>query len=125
MAKKLKKYLELTIPLYGVTFMCFPTRAAEAKFNGYDGMNDNYSAHVCVCSSEDGIHYVAMAFRTLDDYCTETLAHESVHAAWGILELVGVITTVDNQEPLAYLTGWIAKQVNNFMMSHVEAAAPT
>lgn len=121
MAKKLKKYLEETIPLYGVTFMCFPTRAAEAKFLGYDDMNDNFCAHVCVNTSEDGIQYVSMAFRMLDDYCTETLAHESVHAAWRILELVGVISTVDNQEPLAYLTGWIARQVNNFMMSHVEA----
>ena len=121
MAKKLKKYLEVTIPLYGVTLMCFPTRAAEAKFLGYDDMTDNFCAHVCVNTSEDGIQYVSMAFRTLDDYCTETLAHELVNAAWRILDLVGVISTVDNQEPLAYLTGWVADKVSTFMIGHVEA----
>jgi hypothetical protein len=121
MPKKLKKYLELTIPLYGVTFMCFPTREAETKFLGYEDMNDDFAAHVCINKSSEGISYVSMAFRTLDDYCTETLAHESVHAAWRILELVGVISTVDNQEPLAYLTGWVANKVNMFMMGHVEA----
>jgi len=64
-----------------------------------------------------------MTFRSLDEYCTETLAHECVHAAWRVLELVGVKSDVDNQEPLAYLTGWIARQVNNFMIAHVDAAA--
>jgi len=66
---------------------------------------------------------VVMTFRSLDEYCTETLAHECVHAAWGVLELVGVKSDVGNQEPLAYLTGWIARQVNNFMIAHVDAAA--
>lgn len=123
MAKKLKKYLEVTIPLYGVTFMCFPTRDAEAKFLGYDDMNDNFCAHVCVNTSDDGIQYVSMAFRTVEDYMCETMTHECVHAAWRILELVGVISTVDNQEPLAYLAGWISNQVNKFMMPYVEAAS--
>lgn len=121
MAKKPKNKLEVKVPLYGVTFMCFPTKEAETKFLGYEDMNDDFAAHVCINKSNEGISYVSMAFRDLDSYGAECLAHESVHAAWRILELVGVKASVDNQEPLAYLTGWIARQVNNFMLSHTES----
>lgn len=49
------------------------------------------------------------------------LTHECIHAAWRILELVGVTVSVDNQEPLAYLAGWLSREVNNFMAPHIEA----
>lgn len=123
MAKKLKKHLEVSVPLYGVVFMCFPNKEAETKWLGYEDMNDNYAAQVSVGKSDQGVEYVSMCFRSIDEYCTETLTHECVHAAWRVLEIVGITVSVDNQEPLAYLTGWLSRQVNNFMMPHVEATA--
>jgi hypothetical protein len=36
------------------------------------------------------------------------ITHEAIHAAINILDYCGVKTTVDNDEPLAYLAGWIA-----------------
>jgi len=123
MAKKLKKHLEITVPLYGVVFMCFPTVEAETKFIDWENMSRNHCAHVSVIDSANLPSRVVMTFRSLDEYCTEALAHECVHAAWKVLELVGVKSDVDNQETLAYLTGWIARQVNNFMIAHVDAAA--
>lgn len=37
----------------------------------------------------------------------QTITHECVHAAWGVLETVGIEVSFENQEPLAYLTDWI------------------
>lgn len=42
------------MPLYGVVFMCFPTKEAETKWLGYEDMNDNYAAQVSVGKSEQG-----------------------------------------------------------------------
>jgi hypothetical protein len=35
------------------------------------------------------------------------ISHESVHAAWKILEYAGVTVTADNHEALAYLTEYV------------------
>lgn len=37
----------------------------------------------------------------------QTLVHESVHAAWRVLDHVGVGLSADNHEPLAYLVDYI------------------
>lgn len=120
MAKKPKNKLEVVTPLYGVRFLVFPTLEAAANFFGCDELGRNYAAQVSVLTCSKGIDYVAMTFRDIDEYCAETLNHECVHAAWRILELVGVKVSVDNQEPLAYLAGWLSKEVNKFMMAHHE-----
>lgn len=39
---------------------------------------------------------------------TDTIAHESVHAAMDIFDDVHCDVDVNNQEPFAYLVGWIA-----------------
>lgn len=121
MAKKLKDKIELVTPLYGVRFVIFSTRDAANKFLGYDDFCNNYAAQVSVLTCAAGIDYVALTFRDVSEYCADTLTHECVHAAWRILERVGVTVSVDNQEPLAYLAGWLSKEVNKFMMAHVEA----
>ncbi|MBV6817519.1 hypothetical protein KWG64_06140 [Rahnella sp. PD12R] len=117
----LKATKELKVPLYGVRVMIFSTKVAGDKFLGYESIDTNYSAMVSVLQCSKGIDYIAITFRTLEDYCSETLTHECVHAAWRVLELVGIKVSVDNQEPLAYLAGWLSRQVNNFMMNHIDA----
>ena len=39
-----------------------------------------------------------------------TLCHESIHAAWGILDRAGIKCEVENHEQLAYLSGHIVEQ---------------
>lgn len=41
-----------------------------------------------------------------------TVVHESVHAAWEVLDLKGVVVTIDNDESLAYLTEYIYDKVS-------------
>lgn len=122
MAKKLKRIARLRVPLYGVEVIICPTKQDAEKEMWAGVLSSNFMAQVTTgVDNKTGVECVAIIFRSLDDYCTETLAHECVHAAWRVLELVGVKSDVDNQEPLAYLTGWISRQVNNFMVSHIEA----
>lgn len=123
MAKKLKRVARFRVPLYGVEIIVCPTKQDAEKEMWTGVLSDNFMAQVTTgVDDKSGVECVAIIFRSLDDYCTETLAHECVHAAWRTLELVGVKSDVDNQEPLAYLTGWIAREVNDFMVSHIEAA---
>lgn len=49
-------------------------------------------------------------FRCRNAMTVPNITHESIHAANGILGYCGVITTVGNDEALAYLAGWIAEQ---------------
>lgn len=121
MAKKPKRIARLRVPLYGVEVIVFPTKQAAEKEMWVGALSDNFMAQVTTgVDDKTNVECVAIIFRSLDDYCTETLTHECVHAAWRVLELVGVKVAVDNQEPLAYLTGWISQRVNNFMVSHIE-----
>lgn len=123
MAKKLKRIARLRVPLYGVEIIVCPTKQDAEKEMWVGVLSDNFMAQVTTgVDDKSGVEFVAIIFRSLDDYNTENLTHECVHAAWRTLELVGVKSDVDNQEPLAYLTGWIATKVNNFMVSHIEQA---
>lgn len=40
-----------------------------------------------------------------------TIVHESVHACNDIFEYVGVELDISNDEPAAYLTDWLARQI--------------
>lgn len=122
MAKKLKRIARLRVPLYGVEVIVCPTKQDAEKEMWTGVLSDNFMAQVTTgVDDKSGVECVAIIFRSVDDYCSETLTHECVHAAWRVLELVGVKSDVDNQEPLAYLAGWLSKEVNRFMMAHIEA----
>ena len=44
---------------------------------------------------------------------TDVIAHESTHVAFETFRDIGGIADEDNQEPVAYLVGWVAKQIKN------------
>ena len=44
---------------------------------------------------------------------TDVIAHESTHVAFETFRVIGGIADDDNQEPFAYLVGWVAKQIKN------------
>lgn len=51
---------------------------------------------------------VLIRFRNRLDISFENVTHESVHAAMCMLDYCGVKFHADNQEPIAYLAGWVA-----------------
>jgi hypothetical protein len=46
---------------------------------------------------------------------TDVIAHESTHVAFETFRDIGGLADEDNQEPFAYLVGWVAKQINYAM----------
>lgn len=55
---------------------------------------------------------ILIRFQSKKSMTTSTIAHESVHAALEIFDYVGAIVDCKNQEPFAYLVGWIADCIN-------------
>lgn len=45
----------------------------------------------------------------------EYIAHESTHVAFETFRDIGGVADEDNQEPFAYLVGWVAKQIKNVL----------
>jgi hypothetical protein len=41
--------------------------------------------------------------------------HESVHMSWALLGEMGIKVSSANDEPLAYLCGWMAQAVMEFL----------
>lgn len=52
-----------------------------------------------------------------------TVAHEAVHAAFSIYEIAQVRTGATNQEPLAYLVGWLTGRLAELQMDILEEFA--
>lgn len=46
----------------------------------------------------------------------EFIAHESIHAAWEILKVCGVIVDGDNHEALAYLAEFIYREIRRILL---------
>ena len=50
-----------------------------------------------------------------DVFTTGDIAHESTHVAFETFRDIGGIADEDNQEPFAYLVGWVAKQIKGVL----------
>lgn len=57
---------------------------------------------------ENNRNGIMIRVRKKSDLTAEVCAHEAVHAGAEIMRYVGGRVDVDNQEPFAYLVGWIA-----------------
>ena len=55
---------------------------------------------------------VLIRFKNKGAMNVETITHESIHAALEVFDYVGAIVDTNNQEPFAYLCGYIAKCIN-------------
>lgn len=62
---------------------------------------------------------VLIRFRNKHDMTAENITHESVHAAMCILDYCDVAFHADNQEPIAYMAGWVAKCVEKVKQGKV------
>lgn len=52
---------------------------------------------------------ILIRFGEFEDIRCGTLTHEAVHATFSIFQYVDAKADCDNQEPFAYLCGWIGK----------------
>lgn len=101
--KKYKHIVEYSVPLYGVNLV-IATDIEEASRLGVD-IDPNHGASVCIMTTTAGTSEVLAIFRP-DHMSPQVIAHEATHAAWRILDLVGITVDSDNHEALAYLVGW-------------------
>ena len=74
---------------------------------------DKYSASTTAVTEKDtGLFGELIWFPKKSDMRVFTIAHEAVHAAIDIFDDCDCRIDAGNQEPFAYLVGWIAKCIN-------------
>lgn len=57
-------------------------------------------------------HILVTIFDATLPYDINTICHESVHIVNIVFEHAGIPISTDNDEPFAYLTGWVAEQIS-------------
>ena len=70
---------------------------------------DAMTAHVY--NKNKNIGGLMVIFKNSECLTSSNITHESIHVAMDILDYVGVKIDYDNQEPLAYLAGWVTECV--------------
>lgn len=116
------RYLATPIPLYGCLFhiivghdLTEASRVADLSTEGFNG-NDLkfYQAFTFRADRADEVGYFAML---QPDASADTVAHESVHIVNKIFNDRGIRLDSHNDEPQAYLTGWVAGKINEALTS--------
>ena len=69
----------------------------------YDNADVNNVHH-----KEKDLGGLLIRFRSADEITAENTTHESTHVAIEIFDYIGVRIDANNQEPFAYLCGWVA-----------------
>lgn len=80
------------------------------KLNG----EGNYDAFVWWEDNREGVtqYFVAVSKKNITN---SIIAHESVHIVNLIFKHRGIELDIINDEPQAYLTGWVFRQIENFV----------
>ena len=101
-----------TIPIYNMDVWFTNDEADCRSFlkrrGGDESLTDNCKGvWITFKGREDHTYWVLAVY----DGDIGTVVHESVHAAWGVLDTCSVKTDVDNDEALAFLAAWFTKTV--------------
>lgn len=111
MKKVAKNTWYVSVPIYPTGVYLCTTAKAVTKLCAENGMeyDPEFADGTCqtVFDTDNGAMYVLIYIGRHEE---ATLVHECVHAAWNILDNVGVEVTADNHESLAYLTDWLYSQ---------------
>ena len=96
-----------------------PSRSELEKFFGryattIKDLEENCDAQCWATGREypDQRGGVLVIFESKKAMNAENIAHEATHLAMMIFEYVGAIPNINDQEPFAYLVGWIARCIN-------------
>lgn len=100
--------------LLWVTYGCHTSVLKDMFGNEAQDMDKNTYAQTIICRrlKPDVRGGVLIRFKNKAAMTTKNIAHESVHAALEIFDYVNARISLDNQEPFAYLVGWIADCCN-------------
>lgn len=82
----------------------------EIKFGDWEGNEPKCTVFPYVELKENGKYGILVAIST--SLSVGDIAHESVHVAFEIFNDMGCFASHDNQEPYAYLVGWVAECIN-------------
>ena len=91
------------------------TEELQQKFRKDDikDMDDSYYAQtICVQQKEPLLGGVLVRFQDLKAMSLGNIAHEATHAALEIFDYCDCRIDVANQEPFAYLVGWIVRCID-------------
>ena len=92
----------------------------------FDDMEEmSKAADADMTSVSDRKHHlgVLIRFRSLETMDARNITHESVHAADRMFSELGVDADNNNDEPLAYLAGWIADCCEEVKKAETKRAA--
>lgn len=136
-ADKTMLWQSLNVPIYGncMWLMVFPSPdkvcypavvkrlgAKQAKALGLSDADPAPGAHGLVHYSEiDGTFLILLAGYDNPkgpQFSAGTIAHEAGHAARFVLSRAGVDLDFENDEPEAYLTGWLVNVIHALLEKH-------
>lgn len=84
------------------------TEELSAEFEGIEDMDDSAIAVTYhTFNKNNNLGGVLIRFNKKGDITASIAAHEATHAALDIYEYVGAKADVENQEPFAYLVGFV------------------
>lgn len=91
-----------------------PTEELNEKFvDEIKDMDDSYDAETLpIQQKEPLLGGVLVRFENLKSMRPDNIAHEATHAALEISDYVDARIQYDNQEPFAYLVGWVVKCID-------------
>ena len=98
------------IPLYGGKLRIIQTESFVdiAKQKGFNKQFINSEAAV-FHEDDDGLLQCFVVFKT-GDVSNKIIAHEALHVVSIIFDHIGAKMDLDNDEPQAYLLGWVVEQ---------------
>lgn len=107
----------IKVPIYFGDLVMLQTNKFEKVNKSYNSnftKDDNkiYDA-VVFKDSKKHINQYVVVFRKNPDYTV--IAHETVHLVNAIFKDHGIELDLDNDEPQAYLTGWIFNKIDKFL----------
>lgn len=109
----------IVVPIYGTTVRVFATYQAAEKYYKCHMEGESLAAFVQVMNhTGSGITEIAICFSGPDCCTINTITHELVHAAWRVLDHVGVTVDSGNHEAFAYLVGYLAENITPWAMAH-------
>lgn len=107
----------IKVPIYFGNLVMLQTNKFEKVNKNYNSDfikedNDIYDA-VVFKNTKKHINQYIVVFRKNTNYAV--IAHETVHLVNTIFKDHGVELDLDNDEPQAYLTGWIFNKIDKFL----------
>ena len=83
------------------------------------GMSERRQGHLLVIINV-ARHYKIFSHKYVEAHIAETIAHEAVHACNQLYTNIGAVVDQNNDEPQAYLTGWLVQQITLTYLKHKE-----